>query len=145
MLICPDGTLVALDYRRIPRSLSHVYYDPLTPENGQEIQKIFHAYTSSDPSDPVVRNRKLTTWGRTIVVPESTSKIAKFHFDELCGKPMSAADYLEITKNFGTIFLLDVPKLGLNEKDLARRFITFIDACYDNKASRVRVHRCNSG
>lgn len=40
---------------------------------------------------------------------------------------MSAADYLEITKNFGTIFVMDVPKMGLSQKDMARRFITFID------------------
>ena len=59
--------------------------------------------------------------------------MAKFHFNDLCGKPMSAADYLEITKTFGTIFVLDVPKMDLNKKDLARRFITFIDACYDSK------------
>lgn len=125
------------DYRRIPRTLSHVYYDPITPENKQEIEKIFTAYTS-DPSDPVIRNRKLTTWGRTIVVPESSSKVAKFRFDDLCGRPMSAADYLEITKTFGTIFVVDVPKMGLDKKDLARRFITFIDACYDSKVRLVR-------
>ncbi|KAI0082340.1 AFG1-like ATPase [Panus rudis PR-1116 ss-1] len=120
------------DYRRMPRTLSHVYYDPLSPENQQEIEKIFKAYTS-DPSDPVQYNRKLTTWGRTIVVPESTSQVAKFKFHDLCGKPLSAADYIEITRTFGTIFVLDVPKMGLGEKDLARRFITFIDACYESK------------
>lgn len=37
---------------------------------------------------------------------------------DLCGKPLSAADYLEITKNFGTIFVTDVPKMGLDKKDL---------------------------
>lgn len=108
------------DYRRIPRTLSHVYYDPLTETNRREIDKIFTAYTS-DPTDPVLPNRKLETWGRTITVPESTSSVAKFEFDDLCGKPMSAADYLEITKNFGTIFLLDVPKMGLDKKDLVSR------------------------
>ena len=112
-----------------------MYYDPLTAENRAEIEKIWHAYTHGDPADPPVRGRKLTTWGRTIAVPESTRTVAKFRFDDLCGRPMSAADYLEITKNFGTIFVLDVPKMGISEKDLARRFITFIDACYD---SRVR-------
>ncbi|CAL1700466.1 unnamed protein product [Somion occarium] len=120
------------DYRRMPRTLSHVYYDPLTPENKAEVEKIFSAFTS-DPSDPLLYNRKLETWGRTILVPESTSQVAKFRFHDLCGKPLSAADYLEITKTFGTIFVLDVPKMGLGEKDLARRFITFIDACYESK------------
>ena len=111
------------DYRRIPRTLSHVYYDPISEENTREIDKIFAAYTSN-PSDPVLRNRKLEHWGRTILVPESTSTVAKFRFDELCGKPMSAADYLEITKNFGTIFLVDVPKLDLNKKDLSTNVST---------------------
>ncbi|OBZ70040.1 hypothetical protein A0H81_09842 [Grifola frondosa] len=124
------------DYRRIPRTLSHVYYDPLTPENRAEVQKIFTALTS-DPSDPVQRRRELHVWGRPIVVPESTSTIAKFRFHDLCGKPMSAADYLEITKTFGTIFVLDVPKMGLEQKDMARRFITFVDACYESKTKLI--------
>ncbi|KAF9464853.1 AFG1-like ATPase-domain-containing protein [Collybia nuda] len=121
------------DYRRIPRALSNVYYDPINEENHREISKIFESLTSSDPSDPPVQNRALNTWGRTLLVPESTSKIAKFRFDDLCGQPLSAADYLEVTKTFGTVFLLDVPKMGLSSKDRARRFITFIDACYESK------------
>jgi len=55
-------------------------------------------------------------------VPESTSSVAKFNFDDLCGQPLSAADYLEVTKNFGTVFLLNVPKMDLNMKDMVRSF-----------------------
>ncbi|KAF9057910.1 AFG1-like ATPase-domain-containing protein [Panaeolus papilionaceus] len=121
------------DYRRIPRALSQVYYHPITPENDREINKLFNSLTSVDPTDSPVQNRKLNTWGRTLLVPESTSNIAKFNFMDLCGQPLSAADYLEVTKNFGTVFLLNVPKMGLDKKDLARRFITFIDACYESK------------
>ncbi|KAJ3516281.1 hypothetical protein NLJ89_g1221 [Agrocybe chaxingu] len=121
------------DYRRIPRALSHVYYHPLSPENDREINKIFDSFAGEDLTDPPIRNRKLTIWGRTLLVPESTSTIAKFNFKDLCGRPLSAADYIEVTKNFGTIFLLNVPKMGLDKKDLARRFITFIDACYESK------------
>ena len=81
------------------------------------MNKLFTSLASADPLDPVVTNRELHTWGRTIAVPESTSKVAKFKFDDLCGKPLSAADYIEITKTFGTVFLLDVPKMGLGLKD----------------------------
>ena len=81
------------------------------------MNKIFDALTS-DPSDPAIPNRKLMTWGREIVVPGSSSTVAKFGFLDLCGKPMSAADYIEITKNFGTIFVVDVPKMGLSQKDM---------------------------
>jgi protein AFG1 len=89
----------------------------LSEENGREVDKLFASLVSSDRSDPVIANRELHTWGRTITVPESTSKVAKFKFDDLCGKPLSAADYIEVTKTFGTVFLLDVPKMGLDLKD----------------------------
>jgi len=121
------------DYRRIPRALSQVYFHPLTPENDSEIHKIFQALAQNDPNDPPVKNRELKIWGRSLAVPESTSKVAKFRFHDLCAQPLSAADYLEVTNTFGTVFVLDVPKMGLDSKDMARRFITFIDACYESK------------
>jgi protein AFG1 len=69
----------------------------------------------------VIKNRPLETWGRKLLIPESTRKVAKFTFMDLCGKPFSVADYLEITKTFGTVFLLDVPKMGMDQKDLVSR------------------------
>ncbi|KAK0190562.1 AFG1-like ATPase-domain-containing protein [Armillaria mellea] len=97
-------------------------------------------------TDPVIHNRPLTIWGRTLHVPESTQYVAKFRFEELCGQPLSAADYLEVTKAFHTVFLLDVPEMGLDSKDKARRFITFIDACYESRTklfvtSEVPIHQ----
>lgn len=118
------------DYRKIPRALSKVYFSPLTPENSQEVDKIFSALTTHD--GPLLYDRELIIWGRHLKIPESTENVAKFTFMDLCGKPLSAADYLEVTKKFGTVFVLGVPKMGLGQKDLARRFITFIDACYEN-------------
>ncbi|KZW04367.1 AFG1-like ATPase [Exidia glandulosa HHB12029] len=121
-----------IDYRRVPRALSHVYFFPLSEANRREIDKIFEALTS-DSNDLPIRNRPLRIWGRDLVVPESTSTVAKFSFKQLCGQPLSAADYLEVTRTFRTVFVTDVPKMGLNQKDMARRFITFIDACYESR------------
>lgn len=113
------------DYRRIPRALQRVYFHPLIPENRSELDKIFHAFTTGDGK--LTTNRRLQIWGRTLLVPESSDNVARFHFDDLCGKPLSAADYLEVTRRFRAVFVTDVPKMGLGQKDLARRFITFID------------------
>ncbi|OJA19365.1 hypothetical protein AZE42_00423 [Rhizopogon vesiculosus] len=116
------------DYRRIPRALSQVYFHPLTPENKAEIDKLFNSLTCPTPAaalkDPVVENRPITTWGRTIYVPSSTSKIARFSFDDICGRPLSAADYLEVTKQFGTLFITDVPKMGMDRKDMIKLFVS---------------------
>lgn len=127
------------DYRRIPRAISHVYHHPLSPEVRTEISKLFDALTQGDPSDPVIEGRTLTIWGRELHVPKSTSTVAMFSFEDLCGQPLSAADYIEVTRQFGTVFVTDVKKMGLNDKDKARRFITFIDACYESKVRTLPV------
>jgi protein AFG1 len=111
-----------------------VYYHPLDETNDLEINKIFASITSDDPLDPVLINRRLDIWGRSLLVPESTSKVAKFSFEELCGSPLSAADYLEVTHQFGTVFVLDVPKMGLDKKDMVNIFgiprsLADIDLC----------------
>jgi protein AFG1 len=130
-LVLPaDACLTLADYRKLPRALSKVYFNPITPSNRLEIDKLFDSLAGSEP---LVEHRPLTVWGRAINVPLSTSSVAKFDFLELCGKPLSAADYLEITKTFQTIFLTGVPQLGLDTKDQARRFILFIDAAYEAK------------
>jgi protein AFG1 len=87
------------------------------------MQKLFDGLTSAstNASDPVITDRPLKIWGRTLKVPQSTSHVARFSFDQLCGKPLSSADYLEITKNFGTIFVEEVGRMGLGEKDMVSR------------------------
>jgi predicted ATPase len=70
----------------------------------------------------VLCDRKLEIWGRKLAVPECTENVARFSFLELCGKPLSAADYLEITKTFKTVFVEDVPRMGLDEKDMVSLF-----------------------
>jgi len=118
------------DYRRLPRAFSKVYFDPITPANRREMDKFFSALSGDEA---VVTNRRLMVWGRPLYVPESTKHVARFTFDDLCGKPLSSADYLEITKTFETVFITDVPKLAFSQRELARRFILFIDACYESK------------
>ncbi|KAM0787546.1 hypothetical protein ACM66B_003617 [Microbotryomycetes sp. NB124-2] len=124
---CLDSNV---DYRKRPRELKKVYLDPINDANKLEFAKLFDSLTEDEP---VVEHRPLSVWGRKINVPESTTKVAKFNFLDLCGKPLSAPDFLEITKTFETIFVEDVPQLGLDTKDQARRFILFIDAAYEAK------------
>ena len=116
------------DYRKIPRALSNTYFHPLNSSTTSEMNKLFDSFAEEDEGgSEVVHNRKLPLWGRTISIPESTANVARFKFADLCNKPMSAADYLEVTGNFETVFVEDIPRMGLDERDQARRFITFID------------------
>jgi hypothetical protein len=40
---------------------------------------------------------------------------------------------LELCRRYGAFVVTDVPKMSFREKDLARRFIVFIDAVYESK------------
>jgi protein AFG1 len=119
------------DYRRLPRALAHVYRSPLSDETKAETRKLFEALAG--PS--ISTDRTLTSWGRTLHVPESGNGVAWFEFSNLCGgkTPLSAADYIEITKAFPTIFLTEVPKMGLSSKDMASViFIIICEGCANN-------------
>ncbi|KAI0287633.1 AFG1-like ATPase [Russula brevipes] len=118
------------DYRRVPRALSHAYFSPLDSATRAAIHAQFATLTEGAP---VQDGKTIRLWGRDLTVPRSAGHVAQFSFAELCGRPLGAADYLELTQRFGTLFVMDVPRMGLDEKDKARRFITFIDACYDSK------------
>ncbi|CAD6896907.1 unnamed protein product [Tilletia controversa] len=120
------------DYRKMPRALSNVYFSPPTAEATREYEKIFDAFTS-DPSDPLLENRKVQVWGRDLLVPRSTSSVARFTFQELCGRPRAAADYIELCNTFSTVFVDGIPQMGIHQRDVARRLITFIDAAYEAK------------
>jgi peroxisome-assembly ATPase len=62
---------------------------------------------------------------------------ARFTFHDLCGLPLGSADYLELCRRYTAFIVTDVPKMSFREKDLARRFIVFIDAVYESKAKIV--------
>ncbi|KND00254.1 uncharacterized protein SPPG_04585 [Spizellomyces punctatus DAOM BR117] len=82
-----------------------------------------------------IKRDKLTLYGREVIVPKAADGKALYTFEELCGsegKPLGPADYLLICQRYHTIVVQSVPRMGLAQKNEARRFITFIDAAYEN-------------
>ncbi|KAI3775338.1 hypothetical protein L1987_49910 [Smallanthus sonchifolius] len=72
--------------------------------------------------------------GRKLQVPLGANGCAYFPFEELCDKPLGAADYFGLCKNFHTLALDDVPIFGLHNRTAAYRFVTLVDVMYENKA-----------
>ena len=56
-----------------------------------------------------------------------------FPFNQLLGRATGAADYLELVKRYEAFVVTDVPAMTYSERDLARRFITFVDAVYEGR------------
>lgn len=103
-----------LDYRRVPRALSHAYFSPLDSATRSAIDAQFTTLTRGIP---IQEGKTIRIWGRNLTVPRSAGHIAQFSFAELCGRPLGAADYLGLAQRFRTLFVTDVPRMGLSEKD----------------------------
>lgn len=123
------------DYRKIPRPPSGVYHSPLDNHSNSHADKWFRFL--GDPEQPEPRSETQTVWGREIHVPKVSGRAAMFTFDELIGKPTSAADYIELCRSYDSFVVTGVPGMTYRERDLARRFITFIDAVYESRAKLV--------
>ncbi|HEY0116445.1 MAG TPA: cell division protein ZapE [Allosphingosinicella sp.] len=71
--------------------------------------------------------------GRILHVPKSLKGVAVFSFKRLCGEARGASDYLTIARNFHTMILVGIPRLGPENRNEAARFVTLIDALYEHK------------
>ncbi|KJZ79266.1 hypothetical protein HIM_01417 [Hirsutella minnesotensis 3608] len=123
------------DYRKIPRPPSGVYHTTLDSHAESHADKWFRFL--GDPADHRPHPETQRVWGRDIYVPRVSGRCACFTFDELIGKPKSAADYIELVRCYDAFVVTGVPGMTIRERDLARRFITFIDAVYEGNAKLV--------
>jgi cell division protein ZapE len=73
----------------------------------------------------------LTVKGHPVEIPQAAGGVARFTFADLCSQPLGAADYLAIADEFHTIILEDIPRMGFDRRNEAKRFITLIDTLYD--------------
>ncbi len=116
------------DFRMEKLGGQPIYLHPLNEETDQSIQSMWEALIEGPraPSDAV------SNQGRTIHVPEAYHGHARFHFNDLCAKPLGASDYLKLCDLYHTIVMEGIPQLDFTNRNEAKRFITFIDTLYDN-------------
>ncbi|ERL93889.1 putative ATPase N2B [Dendroctonus ponderosae] len=107
-----------------------------TDYNLDPIAPIFKFLCSKE--NDVIRGKTLVILGRNVTFKKACGGILESTFDELCDRPLGANDYLHLTQFFHTIIIRDIPRIDLLEmRSQARRFITLIDALYDQKSKVI--------
>lgn len=117
------------DFRLEKLSASDTYLSPVGAESLERMEKLWASMTHGLQCHLVELENK----GRKIPVSRTCSNIAWFTFQELCGTPLGASDYLRIAHAFNTVFLEGVPALDKARRNEAKRFINLIDTLYDNQ------------
>lgn len=98
------------------------YFSPFTPDQKQRFEAMFSKYTGNKPA---VESQLKVIPGRSIKV-FGTSKIGRFDFKYLMDSNFGAADFIAICNKFHVIFLENIPKIDVSNKNQARRFILFV-------------------
>uniref|UniRef100_A0A1A8LWB1 Lactation elevated 1b n=2 Tax=Nothobranchius pienaari TaxID=704102 RepID=A0A1A8LWB1_9TELE len=130
-IVCLDS---GVDYRSLDQPAAvKLYYLTGTPGAEACIDALFQelALTQKTVTGP----RVLPVLGRDVTLEKTCGSIADCTFDELCGRPLGASDYLEMAQTFDTVFIRHIPLLMLTLKDQVRRFTTLVDIFYDSKIS----------
>ncbi|NNC54665.1 MAG: cell division protein ZapE, partial [Pseudomonadales bacterium] len=77
-------------------------------------------------------NVPLDIEGRRIMARYLADDVVWFEFAELCDGPRSQNDYIELAREFHAVLVSNVPQMGRESSDLARRFILLVDEFYDH-------------
>lgn len=121
------------DYRaRTLKELS-VYFSPLSAASSQKADDIFDALTEMTEGAPDL----IMVKGRTIEVPITAKGVARFSFHQLCERPLGAEDYLAIAKRYHTIFLENIPRMGYDRRNEAKRLMILVDILYDHHRNLI--------
>lgn len=115
------------DFRLEKLAGSPVFYAPADERSHAALTRAFKSLTGHEQGKPVT----LTVKGHPVEVPQAASGVARFSFEDLCSKPLGAADYLAIADEFETVILENIPRMNLERRNEAKRFIMLVDALYD--------------
>jgi cell division protein ZapE len=123
------------DYRLQRLGGMPTWYVPNGPEATRALSEAFFRLTDYSTEDRanVPSGDIPVQGGRTLHVPKCLKGVAVFSFRRLCGEPRGAPDYLAIARRFHTVILVGIPRLGPEKRNEAARFVTLIDALYENK------------
>lgn len=121
------------DYRLRLLERAHTWFDARAATSTAELEKLFDAIAA----EPGATDATLILNHRRLRAHRHADGAIWFAFKELCEGPRGQADYIEIARCYHTVLLTDVPVLGPDAENAARRFISLVDEFYDRAVKLI--------
>ena len=115
------------DYRLSRMMGQRVYHWPLDIAAQAALEAAFAELTDGAPGG----SETLTVLGRPLVVPRVAQNVAWFRFDELCARPLAAADFLALAERYAAVIVEGIPLLSPQRRNEAQRLHILIDTLYE--------------
>ncbi len=122
-----------VDYRLRVLEQAELYHSPLDSQADVSLQRSFDSLAP----EPGVADQQVEIEGRMLQSRCCADDVIWFDFGELCDGPRSQNDYIELSRIYHAILVSNVPRLGLDKDDQARRFINMVDEFYDRNVKLV--------
>lgn len=128
-----------VDYRLDRLAGMKTWHVPLGDTSTAQAREAFFRLTDYPPEDGAhVPSADLDVGGgRLLHVPKSFKGVAVFSFKRLCGEARGAPDYLAAAQAYHTVIIVGIPRLGPELRNETARFVTLIDALYENKVKLI--------
>ena len=121
------------DYRLRLLEQAATWLDSRGSDTEAGLQRLFEAI-AGEPGKP---DTTLTLNHRRLHPRRQADDVIWFTFKELCDGPRGQADYIEIARCYHTVFVSDVPALGVETENQTRRFISLVDEFYDRAVKLI--------
>lgn len=121
------------DYRLERMKGMEVYHHPLGDIATKALSNSFWRLTDHEVGDrSEVGSDNIEVQGRVLHIPLSSRGVAVVSFKKMCAAALGSADYLALAWKYHTLIMVGIPELGPENRNEAKRFVTFIDALYEN-------------
>lgn len=117
-----------IDYRKISsKSENQVYFN-----SDYESENLNNYIKYILPEGALLEPKKIEILGRQVNLEQTYKNLLVTNYSFICQEARGSVDYLEFCKLFDIIVMKDIPFIDMKNGDSLRRFITFVDAIYDN-------------
>ncbi len=123
----------ARDYRLERLQGMDAYISPSGKDADEKLEESFNSLTVGATAAPTT----FEVNGRIVDIAKTAEGVAFVEFNELCAKPLGPGDYLAVAARFHTVVLKDIPRLGPENRNEAKRFVTLVDALYEAKVNLI--------
>lgn len=122
-----------VDYRLRTLEQAEIYHYPLDSAADKNMKQYFEQLAGEKGEE----HRKLKVEGRLVETVRWSENIVWFTFASICKTERSAADYIELSRGYHTVFVGQVPQMDDSLNDAARRFIALIDEFYERHVKLI--------
>lgn len=123
------------DYRLRVLEQAELYHFPLDEVADKSLMASFTGLMPG--ASEMLSDVSIEIEGRKISARYVAEDVVWFDFDMLCDGPRSQNDYIELAREYHSVLISNVPGLGRDNDDQARRFINLVDEFYDRHVKLV--------